>query len=88
MLAVDCYKIIATIQAAIHIGHIPNVQAIAGKLCSGSNHAQTSETQQKLIDYAYACVKPGIQYFQIQLTTGLCQSLSMFKEARLFYPHK
>ena len=36
-LAVDCYKIIETVRAAIPSSHTPNVQAIVQKISSSSD---------------------------------------------------
>ena len=82
-LAMECYEIVDTVRAAIHAAHTPNVQAIARKLA-----ASVPTLQQQLIDYGRACVEPGIQYFQTQLTSSLQHSLSAFKAARLFSPQK
>ena len=54
----------------------------------GSQLASVPALQQQLIDYGHACVEPGIQYFQTQLTSSLQHSLSAFKAVHLFSPQK
>ena len=86
-LALECYEIICTIQAAIHAGHMPNVMAVVEHL-SRSTTVQPQQAQQQLVAYANSCIQPGMAYFQQQLHSSLKHSLAAFKAARLFSPQK
>ena len=83
LLVLECFEVISTVQAAIHIANMPNVRAVAEKLASG-----VSSVQQQLVSYARSCVQPGITYFQNQLASSLKVSLAAFKAARMFSPQK
>lgn len=44
--------------------------------------------QQQWLQYAAACVQPGLQYFQDRKATSMKDLLACFKAARLFSPSK
>ena len=44
-IALECYEIICTIQAAIHAGHMPNVMAVVECLSSGTTVQQLQQQQ-------------------------------------------
>ena len=79
----SCYEVIQKIQAEIHAGYTPNIDAVIRNLSSG---VQQRETQ--LRAYSRRCVQPGLDYFDRQLRTNLQDSLAVFKAAQLFSPHK
>ena len=85
VLAVDCFKIVETVRAAIRTAHIPNIKACVGRLCTAASYA---EVEKKLINYANGCIEPGIQYFETTLSSNLSGTYALCKEARLFSPHK
>ena len=74
----------STLNADIQVGHYPNVQAIAQEL-SG----RTPALLQQWVDYAKACVRPGLQYSLDKFTQELRGTVAAFKAAaRLFLPLK
>lgn len=82
-LALECYEVVATVQAAIHSNYYPNVTALARQFSNGNSVAMN-----QLVQYAHGCVKPGQDYFNVQLQQSLKESLAAFKAARLLSPHK
>ena len=82
-LALECYEVVATVQAAIHSNYYPNVTALARQFSNGNSVAMN-----QLVQYAHSCVKPGQDYFNVQLQQSLKESLAAFKAARLLSPHK
>ena len=79
-----CYEIIEEIKAAIHSTHYPNVTAIAKLLVGSDNPDLVAQYSQ----YAYDCLKPGIEYFHQVITGPLQKCMAAFKAARLFSPSK
>ena len=82
-LALTCFEVLSTLNAGIRVGHYPNVQAIAQELSGG-----TPAVLQQWVDYAKACVRPGLQYFVDKFTQELGGTVAAFKAARLFLPAK
>lgn len=84
-LAFNCYEILSTLAAEIHVQHYPNLHAVAQKLSGGS-----SSLEQQLVDYGKACIAPGLQYFhsKFSITGELGESVAAFKAARLIWPQK
>ena len=80
VLVFSCYEVIQKIQAAIHAGYTPNIDAVIRNLSSGVQHRET-----QLRAYSRRCVQ---DYFDRQLRTNLQDSLAVFKAAQLFSPHK
>lgn len=61
------HEVIDTIRASIHTAHTSNIVAVADKLSGGVMH-----TKQLLLDGAHQWIKPGLDYFNCQLSsTGL-----------------
>ena len=101
-LVVDAYEKIETVRAAIRAGHTPNVNAVARRLCNSSDRSlllgvfrpsrsrgstSTSQAlQQNIIQYATACVQPGLDYFNKMFDSNLKDTLMAFKAARYFSP--
>ena len=101
-LVVDAYEKIETVRAAIWAGHTPNVNAVARRLCNSSDRSlllgvfrpsrsrgstSTSQAlQQNIIQYATACVQPGLDYFNKMFDSNLKDTLMAFKAARYFSP--
>ena len=101
-LVVDAYEKIETVRAAIRTGHTPNVNAVARRLCNSSDRSlllgvfhpsrsrgstSTSQAlQQNIIQYATACVQPGLDYFNKMFDSNLKDTLMAFKAARYFSP--
>ena len=100
----DGYEKVETVKAAIRAGNTPNVIAVAQHLCSGSDKSllqgvfrplhsreSTGTTQaykQNIINYATACVQPGLDYFNKIFDSTLKDMLLAFKGARYFSPHR
>ena len=82
-LAFECFEVMDTIRAFIQSGTTPNVQAVADRLSCG-----VPSQKQLVPDHVQKCVKPAMDYFNLQLTSTLSRSLSGFKAARLFCPQK
>ena len=82
-LVLTCFEVLSTLTAGIQVGHYPNVQAIAQALSGGS-----PAVFQQWVDYAKACVRPGLQYFLDKFSQDLRGSVAAFKAARLFLPQK
>ena len=82
-LAFYCYEVLNALAAGVQVAHYPNVHAIAQTL-SGGLHTVI----QQWIDYAKSCVNPGLQYFLDKFSKDLHDSVSAFKAAQLFLPHK
>ena len=82
-LALTCFEVLSTLNAGIRVGHYPNVQAIAQELSGG-----TPAVLQQWVDYAKACVRPGLQYFVDKFTQELGGTVAAFKAACLFLPAK
>ena len=54
-LALNCYEVLSTLSAGIHVQHYPNLLAVAQKI-SGCNPA----LKQQWVDYGKSCVAPGL----------------------------
>ena len=82
-LAFECFEVIDTIRAFIQSGTTPNnyIQALADRLSCG-----VLSKRQLVLDHVHNCVKPAIDYFNLQLASTLNRTLSGFKAARFFYP--
>jgi hypothetical protein len=65
-LAFECYEVIDTIRAFIQSGTTPNVQAVADRLSCG-----VPSQRQLVLDHVRKCVKPAIDYFNLQLQSTL-----------------
>ena len=81
-LVFSCYQVIEKIQAAIHAGYTPNVDAVVRNLSTGVPHREA-----QFRAYSQKCIQPGLDYFDRQLCTNLKDALAVFKAARLFSPH-
>lgn len=77
------HEVIVGMQAAMHADHTPNVDAVARKLSSSAPHLLSH-----LKAYASRCTQPGMDYFEHPIGTSLSETMSAFKAARLFSPHK
>lgn len=73
-LAFHCFEILSTLTAGIQVAHYPNVQAIAQPLSGGSQ-----VVLQQWVDYAKACITPGLQYFLDMFSQELSGSVGAFK---------
>lgn len=82
-LILRCYKILSSLFSSIELHHYPNIDAIAQMLSGGSN-----QTFQQWVDYAFTCVRPGLQYFKDKFSEEMRGSVEAFKAARLFLPQK
>lgn len=82
-LVFRCFETLSTLAASIHVGHYPNVQAIAQKFAGAS-----AVDVQQWVEYAKACIKPGLQYFLDKFSNELSGSVAAFKAARFFLPQK
>ena len=84
-LILRCFEIIDTLCIAIKSldSRSPNAEAVANKLSRGS-----ITYKKNLIEYARACLQPGIVYFNRQLESSLKISLQAFKAGRIFSPLK
>ncbi len=82
-LVLTAFEVVEEVQAAARSGYTPNVEAVARSLSSG-----TPRRLAQLKAYSQKCIQPGLDYFDRQLTTSLKDSLTAFKAARLFSPHK
>ena len=84
-LVLYCYETVDKLLAAIRTNHMPNVNATVQSLTS----KPLSDSQSvKWISYTKTCVKPGLEYFNRQLSTSMKSSLQVFKGCRLFLPQK
>lgn len=83
-LALNCYEIVSTLSAGIHIQHYPNL-TITQKI-SGVSPA----LKQQWVEYGKACIAPGLQYFHDKFSASgeLGESVAGFKGARLVWPQK
>ena len=81
-LVFSYYEVIQKIQAAIHAGYTPNIDAVIRNLSSGV------QREMQLRAYSRRCVQPGLDYFDRQPRTNLQDALAVFKSAQLFSPHK
>lgn len=72
LLVLTCFEVLSTLTAGIQVGHYPNVQAIAQALSGGS-----PAVLQHWVDYAKACVRPGLQYFLDKFSQDLCSSFPL-----------
>ena len=84
-LALECSEVMEKVSATLHVGHIPNVHAIAQQL---SGVALSSPQCQQLVAYAKSCIQPGLDYYELQLRNSLKSPLAAFKCASLFSPEK
>lgn len=82
-LIFNVYEEIATVRAAIHSAHYPNLVAVIQQISQGDLILQN-----QLKTYALNCIQPGLQYFSEQLESDSSLPLSAFKAARLFSPNK
>ena len=82
-LVFSYYEVIQKIQAAIHAGYTPNIDAVIRNLSSG-----VQQREMQLRAYSRRCVQPGSDYFDRQPRTNLQDALAVFKSAQLFSPHK
>ena len=82
-LVLECYQVIATLNAVVRAAHYPNVNAIARDIAPTSH-----PVQQQWFTYAAACLQPGIRYFQEKFGDDSQCPLAAFKAARLFSPLK
>ena len=78
-LALECYEIISGIKAAVQVRHLPNTNAVANQIAS------VTKSKQCWMDYAKACIQPGIDYFTIKFESVLQPAVNAFKAARLFF---
>ena len=85
-LVFSCYDVLSSLELGIQSAHFPNLVAVAKKLSTGANMAQT----QQLIQYGKSCVSPGLEYYMYttKFTEDLSESVAAFKAARLFVPQK
>ena len=82
-LALICYEVISALTTSVsQAQHYPNSQAVAR--CNSSS----TSTQQQLLQYAFACVQPGLQYFLDRKGSSMEGPLACFKATRLFSPSK
>ena len=77
-LMLSCYEKISALSAAIEQMFYPNTQAIVRGITADPN------LQQQLMQYAKACVEPGIKYFNDCKLGAIAETLACFKAARLF----
>ena len=82
-LALVCYEVIDTIRASVHTAYTPNIVAVADKLSGGVMH-----TKRLLLHHVHQCIKPGLDYFNHQLSSTLQGPLSAFKAAQFFSPYR
>ena len=82
-LVLTCYEVISALTASIsQVHHYRNAQAVAR--CISSN----TSAQQQLLQYAFACVQPGLHYFIDQKCSSMAEPIACFKAARFFSPSK
>ena len=85
-LVLECYEKIEMVRAAICTGHTPNVNTVVRKLCSSTDrsvlqgvfhhlHSRGLTLQQSMIQYATACVQPGLDYFNKMFDSSLNDTL-------------
>ena len=100
-LVMEACEKIETIMTSIHAGHVPNVNAIARRLCSSSDKSllqgvfrplcsrgftSTNQAlQQNIIHYVTACVQLALDYFNKMFDSNLKDSLLAFKAASCRY---
>ena len=73
-LALNCYEVLSTLLAGIHVQHYPNLLAVAQKISGG-----TPALKQEWVDYGKACVAPGLQYFHDKFSGELNESVAASK---------
>ena len=66
----------------MQVQHWPNTAAIAKKI------ANQQHSEQSWMQYAFNCVKPGLDYFTAKFDGDLRPIVDAFKSARLFDPTK
>ena len=72
-LVLTCYEVISALTTSIsHVQHYPNAQAVAR--CISSN----TSVQQQLLQYAFACVQPGLHYFIDQKCSSMAEPIACF----------
>ena len=89
-LALNCYEVVQELKMRINNPHYPNVNALADQLSSLSFDSSSYAVQQ-WVQYASACVDPGLQYFCSKFvgpSAELSCTYSAFKSAKLFLPYK
>ena len=83
-LAFECYDIISSLTAAVHVAHYPNVKVVCQKLSQGN-----VSLQQQLLLHSQKCLQPGYDYYLLHLNGCLMVvPLAAFKAARLFVPQR
>ena len=65
-LVFHCYDVLSSLEAGIHVAHLPNLTAVATKL-SGGNQSVADQ----LVRYGRSCVQPGLDYFQRKFSLDL-----------------
>ena len=85
-LALSCFEVIEEVRAAISTGYTPNVDGVARKISEST--PDPAQVLPHLKAYARQCVQPGLDYFEMQISTNLRDAVSAFKAARLFSPQK
>ena len=73
--------VLSSLELATQSAHFPNLVALAKKLSTRGNTAQT----QQFIQYGKSCVIPGLQYYTTKFTEDLSESVAAFKPASLFH---
>ena len=81
-LALKCYEVLGGVKAAVQVRHWPNTTAVAKKIASQQH------SEQSWMQYAFNCVKPGLDYFTAKFDGELRPIVDAFKSARLFDPTK
>ena len=56
--AFECYDIISSVSAAVHVAHYPNVEAISQRLAPNN-----VPLKQQLLDYSKQCMQPAYDYY-------------------------
>ena len=74
------FETIQKVVTSIQVENIPNVQAVAKDI------SPSLTTQQRLITHAKQCIKPGLECFNLQLSTNLKIPLMAFKASQLINP--
>ena len=82
-LAFECYDIISSVSAAVHVAHYPNVEVISQRLAPNN-----ASLKQQLLDYSKQCMQPAYDYYTQHLQSCLNVPLAAFKADQLFVPQK
>ena len=83
-LILYCYEVLNTLVHSIRTRHYSNTSAVIKKICQGL--AQSVHDQ--WMQYAIACMQPGLDYFVQKFDHDLYNVVQAFKSARLFFPPK